>query len=82
MNGHRFMVIQVLHVSRRDQPQKSPDILWKTTIKGIQSYVTAFNGKVLVTTATNVIALDKDTGAIIWNTTLPNSQTVASSIQN
>ena len=53
---------------------ESSGILWKTTIEGIQSYVTAFNGKVLVTTATNVIALDKDTGAVIWNTTLLSSQ--------
>ena len=53
---------------------ESSDILWKATIKGIQSYVTAFNGKVLVTTTTNVIALDKDTGAVIWNTTFPDSQ--------
>jgi outer membrane protein assembly factor BamB len=53
---------------------EAPDILWKTTIEGIQSYVSAFNGKVFVTTRTNVIALDKDTGNIIWNTTLPASQ--------
>ena len=53
---------------------ESSDTLWKTTIEGIQSYVTAFNGKVLVTTTTDVIALDKDTGAIIWNTTLPSRQ--------
>jgi len=52
---------------------ESSEILWKTTIEGIQSYVTAFNGKVLVTTATNVIALDKDTGAVIWNTSLPGN---------
>jgi len=53
---------------------ESPDILWKTTVKDIQSYVAAFNGKVLVTTSTNVIALDKDTGTVIWNTTLPDRQ--------
>jgi outer membrane protein assembly factor BamB len=53
---------------------EAPDILWKTTIPGIQSYVTAFNGKVFATTRTNVIALDKDTGGIIWNTTLRDSQ--------
>ena len=53
---------------------EAPDILWKATVKGIKSYLTAFNGKVLVTTETNVIALDKDTGAVIWNTTLPESQ--------
>ena len=53
---------------------EAPDILWKTTIEGIQSYVAAFNGKVFVTTKTNVIALDKDTGSIVWNTTLPDRQ--------
>ncbi len=53
---------------------ESPDILWKTTVKNIQSYITAFNGKVLVTTPTNIIALEKDTGTVIWNTTLPNVQ--------
>jgi outer membrane protein assembly factor BamB len=59
--------------SRGPAPE-SPEILWKTTIEGIESYVTAFNGKVLVTTATNVIALDKDTGAIVWSTPLPSRQ--------
>jgi len=29
---------------------EAPDILWKTTIRGIQSYVAAFNGKIFVTT--------------------------------
>jgi outer membrane protein assembly factor BamB len=53
---------------------EAPDVLWKTSIEDIQSYVAAFNGKVLVTTKTNVIALDKDTGAIIWNTSLPSNQ--------
>ncbi len=53
---------------------ESPDILWKTTVKGIESYVAAFNGKVFVTTATNVIALDKDTGEVVWNTTIPDRQ--------
>ena len=53
---------------------EAPDILWKTAIKDIQSYVTAFNGKVLVTTSTNVIAMDKDTGTILWNTSLPDNQ--------
>ena len=56
------------------QAPESADILWKTTIEGIESYVAAFNGKIFVTTATDVIALDKDTGAIIWNTTLPDRQ--------
>ena len=50
---------------------ETPDILWKTNITGIQPYVTAFNGRVFVTTNSNVIALNKDTGSTIWNTTLP-----------
>ena len=53
---------------------EAPDILWKTAIKGIESYVAAFNGKVFVATTTNVIALNKDTGTIVWNTTLPSRQ--------
>ncbi|MCZ2807724.1 MAG: PQQ-binding-like beta-propeller repeat protein [Candidatus Bathyarchaeota archaeon] len=50
---------------------EAPDILWKTTIPNIQSYVAAFNGKVFVTTTTEVFALDRNTGDIVWNTTLP-----------
>jgi outer membrane protein assembly factor BamB len=50
---------------------EAPDIMWKTNITGIQSYVSAFNGKVFVTTSTTVFALDHDTGRIIWNTTVP-----------
>ena len=50
---------------------EAPDILWKTNITGIQSYVSAFNGKVFVTTKTAVFALNRETGNIIWNTTVP-----------
>lgn len=50
---------------------EAPDILWKTNITGIQSYVTAFNGKVFVTTKTTVYALDKENGTILWDTTVP-----------
>ena len=53
---------------------EASDIMWKTTVKGVESYLTAFNGKVFVTTTTNVIALNKDSGAIVWNTTLPSYQ--------
>jgi eukaryotic-like serine/threonine-protein kinase len=49
---------------------EAPDILWKTNMTGIQSYVAAFNGKIFVTTSTRVIALDKDTGAVVWNSTV------------
>jgi outer membrane protein assembly factor BamB len=47
---------------------EAPDVLWKTNITGIQSYVSAFNGKVFATTKTEVYALDKDTGDILWHT--------------
>lgn len=50
---------------------EAPNIMWKTNITGIQSYVSAFNGKIFVTTRTSVFALDKDTGSVIWNTTIP-----------
>ena len=50
---------------------EAPDFLWKTNITGIQSYVAAFNGKVFVTTKTAVFALDRETGSILWNTTVP-----------
>lgn len=50
---------------------EAPDILWKTNITGIQSYVSAFNGKIFVTTKTEVFALDKDTGSILWHTEVP-----------
>lgn len=49
----------------------SSDILWKANVTGVQSYISAFDGKVFVTTTTAVYALDKDTGDILWNTTVP-----------
>ena len=58
------------HFSAGPAPE-APDILWKTNITGIQSYVTAFNGKIFVTTKTAVYALDKENGTILWETTVP-----------
>jgi outer membrane protein assembly factor BamB len=52
---------------------EAPDIMWTTTISGVQSFVAAFNGKVFVTTSTDVIALDKDEGNIIWRAPLPTT---------
>jgi outer membrane protein assembly factor BamB len=49
----------------------APDIMWKTNITGIQSYISAFNGKVFVTNGSTVFALDETMGNIIWNTTVP-----------
>src|SRR3990170_5399081 len=53
---------------------EAPDILWKTNITGIQSYLSAFNGMVFVTNSTTVFALDRANGSIIWNTTVPASE--------
>jgi outer membrane protein assembly factor BamB len=47
------------------------DILWKTNISNIRSYISAFNGKVFVIGNTTVFAIDRETGSIIWNTTVP-----------
>ena len=58
------------HFSAGPAPE-APDFLWKTNIPGIQSYLVAFNGKVFATTKTAVFALDRETGSILWNTTLP-----------
>ena len=49
----------------------SSDILWKANVTGLQSYISAFNGKLFVATKTAVFALDRDTGSIVWNTTVP-----------
>jgi outer membrane protein assembly factor BamB len=51
-----------------------PDILWKTNITGIQSYLAAFNGKVFVTTATEVIALEHETGFTMWRKSVPERE--------
>jgi outer membrane protein assembly factor BamB len=53
----------------------SPAILWKANVTGIQSYITAFDGMVFVTTANSVVALDKETGNVIWNTEIPLTAT-------
>jgi len=50
------------------------DILWKTNITGIQSYLAAFNGKIFVTTASEVIALDHETGLIVWRKSVPERE--------
>jgi outer membrane protein assembly factor BamB len=50
---------------------EAPDILWKGNVTGIQPYITAFNGMIFVSTKTAVFALDRETGQILWNTTIP-----------
>ena len=47
------------------------DILWKANVTNIQSYIAAFNGMVFVTTNSSVIALNRETGSVIWSTIVP-----------
>ncbi|MGE5637413.1 MAG: PQQ-binding-like beta-propeller repeat protein [Chloroflexota bacterium] len=62
----------------------SSAILWKANVPGIQSFITAFDGMVFVTTNSSVIALDRDTGNIHWSTEIPMNGTwpVAYKIDN
>jgi hypothetical protein len=50
---------------------EASDILWKADIPGISSYVSAFNGYVYVTTKTEVYALDRTSGDVIWKSSVP-----------
>jgi outer membrane protein assembly factor BamB len=50
-------------------------ILWKANITGIQSYIAAFDGMVFVATNTSVVALDKDTGNVLWKKNIPKPGT-------
>jgi outer membrane protein assembly factor BamB len=46
-------------------------VLWKANVTGIQTYISAFDGMVFVGTNTSAVALDKDTGKVIWETNIP-----------
>jgi outer membrane protein assembly factor BamB len=50
-------------------------VLWKAKVSGIQSYISAFDGMIFVTTTNSVAALDRKTGAILWNTEVPLTAT-------
>ncbi len=58
------------HFSAGPAPE-APDVLWKTNITGIQSYISAFNGKVFVCTKNSVSALDRETGRVLWSAYVP-----------
>lgn len=49
--------------------------LWKAKVQGIQSYLSAFDGMIFVTTANSVAALDRETGDVLWNTEVPLTAT-------
>jgi outer membrane protein assembly factor BamB len=51
---------------------EAPDILWKTNITGVQSYLSAFNGMVFAANSTAIFALDRENGNIIWATNVPS----------
>jgi outer membrane protein assembly factor BamB len=47
------------------------DILWKADVTNIQSYIAAFNGMVFVTTNSSVVALNRETGNVVWSAIVP-----------
>jgi outer membrane protein assembly factor BamB len=44
------------------------DVLWSANVTGVQPYLSAFDGMIFAGTNTSIVALDKDTGAKIWET--------------
>ena len=44
------------------------NILWKANVSDIRSFIAAFDGMVFVCSTTSVLALDRDTGKILWST--------------
>jgi outer membrane protein assembly factor BamB len=59
-------------------------VLWKANVTGVQTYISAFDGKIFVGTNTSVVALNKDTGTTIWETpiTMPRNWPVAYKIDD
>ena len=53
----------------------TPATLWKANVPGIQSYISAFDGMIFVTTTNAVVALDRQTGETLWNTEVPLTAT-------
>ncbi|MGD0405222.1 MAG: PQQ-binding-like beta-propeller repeat protein [Candidatus Bathyarchaeia archaeon] len=49
--------------------------LWKANITGIQPYLAAFDGMIFVGTNTSIVALDKETGNVVWETAIPMNRT-------
>jgi outer membrane protein assembly factor BamB len=48
-----------------------PNVLWKANVSGIQTYLSAFDGKIFVGTNTSVVALNQQTGEQVWKTDIP-----------
>jgi outer membrane protein assembly factor BamB len=51
------------------------NILWKANVRGIQTYLSAFDGMIFIGTNTSVVALDKETGSILWEKEIPMPRT-------
>lgn len=51
------------------------DSLWQANVTNLQSYIAAFNGMIFVTTNSSVIALNRDTGNVIWSKVIPMNGT-------
>jgi len=54
---------------------ETSNILWKANVAGIQTYISAFDGMIFVGTKTSVVALDKETGNVLWETEIPMPRT-------
>jgi len=49
----------------------TPDILWKASVSGIQTYLSAFDGMIFIGTNTSVVALNQQTGNQVWKSDIP-----------
>jgi len=51
------------------------DLLWKTNVTGIQTYLSAFDGMIFVGTNSSIVALNEQTGDQVWKTDIPMNKT-------
>ena len=47
------------------------NVLWKANVSGIQTYISAFDGLIFVGTNTSMVALNQQTGDLVWKTDIP-----------
>ena len=50
-------------------------VTWQANVTNLQSYLAAFDGFVFATTNQSVIALDYDTGKVVWSKVIPMNGT-------
>ncbi len=51
------------------------NVTWKANITNLQSYLAAFDGFLFATTNDSVVALDYDTGGVVWSRVIPMNGT-------